>query len=562
MKGFRTRWLAAALAALFAAGCDYWRNLVDEKPVTQVPLAIEVKDAWTGSPLIDVYEPLCEDSARGLSFSISDGILSLPDAATGRYTLTCRTGPGQGAYFERSKTFDLGRAGGTFVVDMARRGGADWYPEARDWHVWFPLDTVIYFPVKDSILAIPFGSGNKFQYLWSFAAHPGLPSRGSHSDYRDEPVFALNVLASDVKAGPDTLTLTVKSYLGGHEKDPYTVGSYSVPFRWVRNQPPQLEASLNSLTFRVGCKDSDQPRINFRARDPDAGDCDSVVFKSSDANVVFDVSDTREPKEVQRVMKTCSDTTNPLKVRLKNPFTEPSTARVYNRIEFTAWDGNGEKSDTNLVFSSDNNDAPKVEIRRLGTRSTFFPYPEIQFWIHVNDDFGSPLDITVDWGDGSTPSKPDYPKGVLDFEFEVRHVFQDTGVKTVTIQVTDGCGLVRKATVNERIHIIANSPPSIILAGQRTEPVDAGNIRYRFFLSVADANFDNDGDSLTAAYVTWGDGKRDTVRAEELREADIYLDHLYPLPASGSMKYEIVVDVRDAHRGSDDSTFQVEITRP
>lgn len=563
MKGARTRWpAAAALAAFFAAGCDYWRNLVDDKPVTRVPLAIEVRDAWTGNPLADVYEPLCEDSARGIPFPISDGRISISEAATGPYTITCRTGPGQGAYYERSKTFDVGRSGGALVMDMARRGGQDWYPEDREKQVSFPSETLILFPAKGSIRANPFDTSGAFEYHWSFAANSGRLNRGPASEQRNNPIYGLNVLASDVQAGPDTLTLTVKSYLGGRERSPYTVGSSSAPFRWVRNLPPQIEASLNSITFRLGCGENlNRPRINFRARDPDAGICDSVVFETKDANVVFNVKEAGQAKEVRRLVKICNDTNNPVLVRLTNPFTDPSTARVTNRISVTAWDGNGETSDTVLEFSSDNNDAPKVEFRKLGAQSTFFPFPEVQFSMHVNDDFGVPKDITVDWGDG-TRSKPDYPRSALDFEFEVRHIFQDTGFKIVTAYVTDACDTMRADTVRERIHIIANSYPRIFLDRQRTEPVDAGSVRHSFYLSVADANFDNDGDSLTKVFVSWGDGADTLLSPDKLRAADLYLAHLYPLPASGSVKYPVTVSVEDANRGYDDSTFQAEISRP
>ena len=54
--------LAAALAAgLMASGCDYWRNLVDDRTVTRQRLDIKVFDVWTLQP---IPEATCVDRQR------------------------------------------------------------------------------------------------------------------------------------------------------------------------------------------------------------------------------------------------------------------------------------------------------------------------------------------------------------------------------------------------------------------------------------------------------------------------------------------------------------------
>src|SRR4051812_9679174 len=70
--------LAAAVAGLLASGCDYWKNLVDDKTVADAELRIKVTDLYTGWNLEDVT---CKDAKRGQQWTTDPtGVIFDPHA--------------------------------------------------------------------------------------------------------------------------------------------------------------------------------------------------------------------------------------------------------------------------------------------------------------------------------------------------------------------------------------------------------------------------------------------------------------------------------------------------
>jgi hypothetical protein len=535
---------AAAAAGLVAlAGCDYWKNLVDDKTLATATLRIQVLDAWTEKPLVDVR---CADGKRGIDQN-SDryGEIELLRSPTGLYSITCETE----GYWPFTSNLSLPAQGRTALISMARRGGKEWYPDDLDKQVRIqdPPGALpfreIRFPSKFQMRAAPEDSLNRFRYIWKFAKATSF-NRDAGSDLRDSSVYTLqNADVPKVQEGwEDTLTLIVKSRLNGN-KNEYLVDSVTRPFTWVRNLRPTIRFSeYSKAPYLVGCPTSQPLRVQFTASDPD-GLCMDVHFSTlKDTNSSFGRIDTSFQCNFSK----------PIQFPLRNVFTVLDTSAALfrsNKLYVTVKDDNSQTYQDSIVIDTKTNILPTVAAKFDSAITSAFVHEKVKVRFSVSDSDG-PVQVAVDWGLG--------PDGFRTFDFNdfgknrvdssAARAYDTAGNYSVHVIVSDNCNISKNYFVGS-IHIKDNALPKVALTYVRKET--SGDSTYMVFqLEVTDKDVGDDADRITDVNVDWGEGPSFhdfvTVQANYLKS----IRHAYAGPsARPDGKYLLSVDAHDSHGG-------------
>lgn len=444
------RRLMAAVAAvgLLAAGCDYWGNLVDEKKVTRVRVAISVVDAWTGYSLV----AHCKDTAHGLDILTDEaGQVKLTTAQTGPYSISCESD----GYYPVLKNAQVGITGDSMTVEMARMGKEHWYPGDPTKQVAFTQDALLHrFPGTLSLMAYPLDPDGRFRYEWRFARNVRFNRTFQH------PVSAQNFLwatadTGTVVPGEDTVIVTVASRLAGREF--YEVGSDTLHVNWVRNKRPHFDTvylTSAQKTFRVDCAGAaDIPRLVVTASDQDEdGVCDSLVLYTRDSSSGL----ANIP-----VTRACGDRSI-FRMQLKNPFGKPQPGdpeRVLpNILHISAYDNNKERIDTSISFNSRFNALPVVKIARVGPEINFLTNQTVRmkFDINDNEDGGALQALIVNWEAGveDTLLPPETSNAWSQI---AEHAYATPGLKYPSARAVDFCG--DTAISNQQVGVTIKASP-------------------------------------------------------------------------------------------------------
>ncbi|MDB5049810.1 MAG: hypothetical protein JWO30_2881 [Fibrobacteres bacterium] len=541
MKGSRPLMAAATAVGLLAAGCDYWKNLVNEASVTKVPLTLVVRDAWTRNTLPTAT---CVDSARSLTVTMNDeGLHRFPDAGTGPYNFTCTADD----YFPATKHLEVGGDGDSVVVEMARLGEESWYPGDTTRQVMFPepFETLRY-PPRFQLASLPKNNGSVFRYAWTFAQNRNL----------DRPITMaraglLNLdLAAEARdvahPGPDTVTVTVYSALRGPDSL-YVVRTSIMPFQWVRNKLPAF-ALENSPPERprVGCLNSRPLSFPYTAMDSD-GTCQRVVFYTLDTNSSLGNV---------RFERTCTDH-RPINLPLHNPFTSLSDSVAYlldDKLFVEVWDDNGEVRRDSIEFKSRSNIQITAGGGLIDPQPAYFRNTVVRSWIDGSDVDGPIYGFKVDWGDGSLPARPGILNDAVHYWRDTTfHIYRDTGNFRITNYAIGDCDPESSLFVfpdRDIIHVRDDTKPKITLdtLGYNT----LGDPRsYQIYLRVTDIDADDGIDSLEIV-LDWGDGNLDTMATNKGRSYENHaLTHRYAADPGVGEFYKLHVKATDSQTGSD-----------
>ncbi len=533
---------AAAIAGLLAAGCDYWRNLVDTKAVTVVPLRIQVRDAFTGKPLEEAH---CTDSARGIDFTTdSTGDFAMEDAGTGSYDLLCNTK----WYYDRTMHFDLRGNGGTFPMGLARRGGDQWYPEDPGKKIRaLEMPSQFRTPLTFKITAYPPVDNGTFRYEWTFANNPRFNQYFARES-AGKSFFILIADPAKVFEGPDVLTLRVKSRLAGHEE--YLVDSASIAVNWTRNVLPTLKLSANREQIRVGCGPiGDSISIGFEADDSD-GHCDSVVFQAMDSASAFGrIYERRNCNDPRRFV-----------LHPKNIFggSREEILTANEKLFVSVYDDNKEHTDSTMSFTVTSNSLPTVSSGKASRGTIFFTNEPVSYWIAAKDSDGPVYDRFINWGDGEEP-KVDLKQDNVHFLLDtLTHAYQypkDSVI--VRAGVVDNCGDVNEFQNREYLTIRKDINPDIVLTPQSNPyPSIAGKIFYQVQLTVKDLDVYEGLDRFTHITIDWGDSTIVDTSTQVGKEFDQLLRHHFSTPpALGERRLR--VEVFDDHNGRNEATLDI-----
>jgi hypothetical protein len=545
-------------AALLAAGCDYWNNLVDDKALTRAPLRIKVTDALTNW---NMYPTKCKDPDRGLDIPTDEaGEIFLPNAGTGPYSITCYTPWG---YYEKNVKFDLTSAGANLFIKMARMGGKEnWYKDdtLRQVRIRNQFDT-IRFPSIFQMSAYPEDPEHKLlHFIWKFSKATHL-DRDEFSSIANTNIYDMNSGTNDADIGPDTLTLTVLSLLNGTSKDEiYEVGTYKRAFTWVRNLLPKFEITLLSKTdsVGVGCPDSQPLSIGFEAFDPD-GECKSVTFSTRKATTsslgkIDTVFDCDYKKIVVFPMKNTF-----------NALSHDYSFGLGNTLYISVMDDNFKTFDTSIQISTKTNILPNVTASIVGLPAVVFLNEEVKVKYQVADSNHPVREVLTRWGDGENfhgQTRIDYAS-----QEELTHIVNDTISHyyteqsppegyTVQVTATDPC-LDTSHVKAGKLIVLKNSDPKAVLSSGHREISGDGNLIQSFRLSLSDSNVFDGLDRYTRILVDWKDGTPTTDSTKRGEPYSVDISHKYTAPPGPSGKYELFIQVNDAHKGvfTLDTTF-------
>ncbi len=154
----------------------------------------------------------------------------------------------------------------------------------------------------------------------------------------------------------------------------------------------------------------------------------------------------------------------------------------------------------------------------------------------ANDPESQPLQILWDFGDGNTASGTLTPT----------HAYEDDGLFTVTLIVTDTSGLSASDTLEVNV---SNVAPTVSAGGNQT--ADEGDT-----VSLDPATFtDPGGDDTHTATIDWGDG---TVEAGTVNQAANTVSGSHTYQDNGL--FTVTVTVTDDDSGSNSDTFTVNVS--
>ncbi|MDB5103127.1 MAG: hypothetical protein JWP91_816 [Fibrobacteres bacterium] len=530
---------AAIAAALTAAGCDYWRNLVDEKTVTRAVVRIKVIDAFTRDPIPEAH---CTDPDRGIDRSTdANGEFTLADAGTGPYSVTCTFRWG---YYERTGAFEVQRGGADEVIALARHGGEEWYPDDELKQVKvrnLKLDTIRY-PIRSlKMLAGPEDTSapSRFLYLWSFEKYPELNRKGT-SYKASSDTFELNTLplAATITGGPDVLTLKVLSHLNGTEKE-YEVGTFTKPFVWVRNLLPTLSWNdFSKAPWKVGCHTSQPLRLTFTGTDPD-GSCKEVRIFNLDSNSTFGYFDSTFKCKTRSINLPLAKTFDTLS-------SDTSFEKTYS-LNLSVSDDNGERLDTSLHLTVKSNILPKVNAEIEGRPSEVFTGEPVTILYDAVDPDGSIEQVTTVWEALSETIKGYGQYHVNTVQGRQSAVYSDTGRKTIIVLVEDECGDQPNYFLHVKVR--KNIPPTAKLEFIREERDKFNDTTYRYFqFSISDKDVLDSLDHYSDIFLDWGDGSPMKDTTQNGVGYNKVVRHHYA-GAPGPQGYTIRLDIHDAHGG-------------
>jgi hypothetical protein len=540
---------AALAAALLAAGCDYWKNLVDDRSVTQASLTVAVVDAWTRDTITNAA---CADPAHGIN-AITDatGRFRIADIGTGRYTLTCRAD----YYYEGSKSFDVSGEGSSAKVELARHGFEEWYPDEPVRQIGLPgfFDTLRY-PPRFVLATIPDNDGSVFRYSWSFAQNKNLNHILVNAKAGVFPLY-LSADARDVtKPGPDTVTVTVFSALRGPGKLD-TVTTYTQPFFWVRNKLPVLlnwsfdsagysdSASYTNRNPRVGCKDPQAFSLTLTGVDPDGvGDCKKIAYSSGNLNSSLG---NLLPET------SCSDSKG-VALPLTSPYShgelnKDTAFSIDNKLLVDVWDVNDEYNRYTIDFKSRTNVLPSASVALSQPRKAYFIGAPVILVIRGKDKDGPVYNMRMSWGDGNEENVTLSDDNSHDVQETIAHVYFYPGKYLPKLHVSDDCGDEDSAVLANRdsIRVRYNTPPKAVMDTVTQVPGDSLGVRVK--ISVHDSDADLEIDSVRVI-LNWGDGKADTSMVHASFEA--YKQHRYSTkpPVGG---YLLILKATDSQEEQD-----------
>jgi hypothetical protein len=440
MRGSRA--LAAAAAfVLLASGCEYWDNLTGGKTLTRAPLEIAVIDAWTGEALPDAQ---CRDAERGPLPSPDDGgAIRMDTARTGAYAIRCS----HAWYYDGAADISLTKAGTRATVRLARRGGADWYPDEGDLvSIPLPEGSRLRYPIGLDWMAAPADTGGHFRYEWTFLRASRL-DRGHQSGNEPLPKEAYSPhfiaradSAAGVDPGRDTVILRVYSLLDA-SVGPYEIGSDTVAFDWIRNAGPAVSI-LNKgslVSFKVGCGNDPTARINLEASDPE-GECRTIRVWSRDAPSLpgFDTTFA------------CGAARHYLVAKLARPAgigrLRPEGGEEFdNLIVAEATDGNGETARDSAGFLTQTNAPPAAEAALVDGKPSYTVGDTIRFRLSARDTDGYFRELAFRWsgnaghaGDSDFFYPNDNPRKSSS-DFLAAFVSKAADTYTITASATDNC---------------------------------------------------------------------------------------------------------------------------
>ncbi|GEM_PF-3676645 len=551
MKSIRPLLAAATVAGMLAAGCDYWRNLVDDKVVTQAPLHIKVMDAFTEETMADVR---CQDPSRGLD-TITDpsGEIFLPYAGTGLYSVTC-SNP---LYYDRTSTFALTASGVSAVIGLARHGGKDeWYKgdTTREVRILNKFDT-IRFPSTFQMNSLPLDIHSRFRYQWTFDKATNL-NRDTLYRLAGSQIYTMNSRRDDAKsgpgdpvAGPDVLTLVVYTTMNGKDK-PYEVGTYKRPFIWVKNQLPTFTMLLPvpQVPVWVGCPDNQPLRVQFKATDPDGG-CVQVAFSTKqDSNTAFGVVDRKFPCNHHDVIQ----------FPLKNTFDSlrhDSSLYLENKLYVSVEDDNFEYYQDSIQITTRTNILPTLTAKIEGNPAVVFTGDEVKVTFEgfaVNQEM---LQTITLWGDGDdavAQTIRKYGLGTTTVHETVSHYYDEPSTLAdgfkIGVTALDKCDALVYASAGS-VKVRKNTEPKLTVVSTRQD-MSSGNLKQYLQLSITDPDVKAGLDRYTRIIIAWGDS---SVVEDSTRDGEPYKDrevvHQYGSPP-GPRGYPVSISVHDAHRGT------------
>ncbi|HKP94837.1 MAG TPA: hypothetical protein VJ385_03670 [Fibrobacteria bacterium] len=548
MRTSRPLMAAAAAAGLLAAGCEYWKNLVDDKEVTKVPLTLVVRDAWTREPL----SAYCVENERGIRRATdANGLIRIPEAGTGAYTFTCEAE----FFYPGAKTFSLGGAGGSDTVSLARLGLEQWYPEDTSRQVRLPARfETLRFPPNFVLATLPKTAGSAFRYAWTFARNKHLdrPITGSRPGL-SELVLTSN-RPEEILPGKDTVKVDIYSALRGKDSL-YLVASYSMPFEWVRNKLPVFtnttwDTATDPRNPRVGC-DADDPFIHlqFAAMDSD-GVCKKAVFFTSDTN-----SNLKAVHEV----RSCTDQRT-LDLRLTTLFDSVSDEKAIvtkNKLYVEVWDDNNEFRRDSIEFPTRTNVRPRGDFGPVHPQSAYLTHSEIRLWVKASNPDDVLREMTVNYGDGKSDDalKSD---NLNAFQDTVSHKYDEPGPKFIIYTVSDLCPSA--FLMLDTLYLRDNAKPKLLLFDSSNGFSATDPKLYRLHLSVLDPDI-RDGIDSAEMVVNWGEGKPDTLMVTRANIDNILVPHRYLTAPQNGVFYPLGVEVIDSQNALDHALRNVPAAR-
>ena len=279
------------------------------------------------------------------------------------------------------------------------------------------------------------------------------------------------------------------------------------------NTPP-IVANLVSSIIGEGQVAS----LSGKVVDPDAGPRYRVIADFADGT--------------QRVTNTLS--VGEYNFEFNHAYSESGNYPVSLRI-LDNYGGQGVVNTTLIVT----NDPPRNAIANLSKANLLEGESVAVSGSFTDAGVGDPHRITIDWGDGSSPSVLDLSAGI--YTFNLDHTYQDDppgDVHTITITVADDDSGTQSLSRNISVSNVAPLLGSLAV----TSPIDTGSAA-TLSASVSDAS---PLDVLTAT-INWGDGSSQ-VTPLPLGSTNFSLTHTYT--ASLSTNYSIQVSLQDDDGGN------------
>jgi hypothetical protein len=527
---FARRVAASALAAgcLLAAGCDYWKNLVDGKTADKAAsLSVTVRDLFTK----DTLRASCVDSRMGFSDSSgNEAVINRPEAPTGRYSLRCNAV--DSAYYEGRLDFDVMPGDSKkVVVELARKGGKYWYEDNRP---FLYIDNALYrVPETFFLRALPAPGGDSlYRYDWS------VKRRGELKRNTKSPYYSIHFGKPD--SGLQEFSVRVWATPPGRE--PYLIGADTLREQSFRsNRTPQLTVGPGfdaSHAYQVGCAETEGPlAISFVANDTD-GSCDSIFLSNAGPNSALGKLDT--------VLECISNQENNVVL----PLTVPNTrsANIQDGLRIRVRDDNGEYTDTTLKFRVAINQAPGF--MKFERASNKMQYTNKEVAIHfVVHDTDSPIStLHVFWGDSNTANIY-IGDGNNTADYTATHQYATPGFYTIYASATDTCGTTNnRLSLGSAVQVKANSNPHVTCAYSGFDLPAKAKLK----LGVSDRDMEDNSDSVLISVDWYDGGPRQQVQIPCCASKDTTLIHDFGAPWNQDLK--AFIEATDAHDGRDTLT--------
>lgn len=536
----------AAAGGLLASGCDYWRNLVEDKNADKARLVVVVTDALTGEPL---QEAFCGKQGQGMVGADGEGTIARDDMPTGKYNLVCRAQ----YYHERSIPIEVPLGETRKEVRLARLGG-DWYPGRKELEPGIVLAQGNHrYPGSLKLKAVPSDDSGRFLYEWTSNLHAYPLDPGKPVCRLAECVFYTPKSVAATQALEVSLRIRFK---GKGDSAIHDVGTVTYARDMVRNLPPEIRIDTNAnriQSFKLGCGNAEQVAIfAFMSTDPDHG-CKHVVIENTDASSSLGIIREEVPCGLQQKYY-------PVKVRLG-----PPESSIYDTsiIRFQVVDSNGETAETVAKVEGYTNLAPIVKLNLLTRKDRYFTVDGLDFELESFDRDSKRLKvIKLDYGDGEIDS------GSLDGQEEPFHriyhkEFKKPGLYNVMASVLDNCQGGHKDSL--QIQVFENKPP--IIEFMRVEGYGPNTGDFQLRLKIMDADLSDGVDTLRGV-IYWDDVDDTPIVGFPSQPLDGIFRHTYvkdPNEMAADSLFHVHVSVTDKNGGFDSSSVfirKADVFRP